>query len=355
MTGKLTTQALAQMLGGEVVGRGDLALGDLAPIDDAKPGCLTFIRSPEYARRWADSHASAALVTRGIEVPGHDARQRALIYVDNADRALVALLEQLGTMAAPPAPPLGVHPTAVVDPSASIDPGASVGPLCVIGPDARVEAGAVLHPRVTLGRGARIGRGSVLHPGVVLYHGCVVGERCILHANVSIGADGFGYIPHPSGKGHVKIPHLGNVVIGDDVEIGAGTCIDRAKFGSTTVGDGAKMDNLVQVGHGVSIGRHAILCGQVGIAGSCSVGEGAVLGGQVGVGDNLRIGVGARIGGQGGLTKDLPPGETWWGTPARPITECLRSQAAMLSLAQNMRELRRRLKALEQDLANHQP
>lgn len=355
MFGEITTAALAQMLSGELVGRPDLRLADLTTLEDAGPETLSFIRSAEYAARWRQSRAAAALVTRGVDVPGHDPDNRALIYVDSADHALVTLLERLSAAAAPPPPPPGVHPSAVVDPEAKIDPTAAVGPLCAVGAGAAIGPGVVLHARVTVGRDSRVGEKAVLHPGVVLYPASVIGRRCTLHANVSIGADGFGYIPHPNGRGHIKIPHLGNVVIGDDVEIGAGTCIDKAKFGSTTVGDGTKIDNLVQVGHNVSIGRHVLICANVGIAGSAKIGDGVILAGQVGVGDNVSIGPGARVGGQAGVTKSLPAGGLWWGTPIRPMGDILRSQAAVASLVETLRDLKKRLAALERAAADPEP
>ncbi|MBK7403248.1 MAG: UDP-3-O-(3-hydroxymyristoyl)glucosamine N-acyltransferase [Phycisphaerales bacterium] len=350
----MTTQGLAQMLGAQIVGRGDLALSDLAPIDTAKAGSLTFIRSDEYARRWADSHASAALVSRGIEVPGHDPQSRALLFVDSADQALVVLLAQISAIAAPP-PPIGVHPAAVVHPSASIDPSASIGPLCNIEADVTIGPAVVLHARVSVGKGSRIGEATTLHPGAVLYPATIVGRRCIIHANAVIGADGFGFLPHPSGSGHVKIPHLGNVVIGDDVEIGSCTCIDRAKMGSTTISDGAKLDNLVQIGHNCTIGRHVILCGQVGIAGSCNIHEGVIFGGQAGMHDGITVGANARVGGQGGVTKDLEPGAVVWGTPARPLPEYMRSIALLAMLSGRLKDLKSRVASLEKARNNEHP
>lgn len=352
MIGSITTKILAQMLTGDLVGNPDLILTDLGTIDDAGPGALSFIRSAEYAAKWAASNASAALVTRGLDIPGHDPETRALIFVDNADAALVMLLGELSKMAAPPPPPAGVHPSAVVDDAATIDPTASIGPLCVIGPDATIGPKCVLLSGVTLGRGAMLGARCTLHPGVVIYHGCIIGDDCLIHANATIGADGFGFIPHPEGKGLIKVPHLGNVVLGNHVELGAGTCVDRGKFGPTSIGDGTKIDNLVQVAHNVKIGPHAILCGQVGIGGSSTIGAGAMLGGQVAVEDNLHIGAGAMVAGRSGVMKDIEPGQSVFGMPARPGFDALRTMAATDRLLRTVKSLKQRIASLEADNEN---
>ena len=349
----ITTQSLAAMLGAELLGPPDIELSDLAGIDEAGPGAVTFIRSDTYARRWPKSEASAAIVTRGIEIPGHDPQTRALLVVENADRSLVALLTELSRIAAPSAPPQGVHPSAIIDESATVDPTAAIGPLCIVGPGAVIGANCVLHARVTIGANVTIGERTVMHPGVVVYHQCVIGTDCLFHAQVSIGADGFGFIPHPSGTGLVKVPHLGNVVIGDHVEVGAGSCIDRGKFASTTIGEGTKIDNLVQIGHNVQVGAHVVLCGQVGLGGSTVVGNGAMLGGQVGVQDNKRIGDGALIGGKSGVMQHIPPGESWFGTPARPANIAFRSHRIGDRVAKSVRDLKDRVAALEAQLEAH--
>lgn len=350
MLASITTQSLAQMLGAELLGPPDIVLSDLAGIDEAGPGSLTFIRSETYAKRWQRSEASAAIATRGVDVPGHDPASRALLLVENADQSLVALLTELSRLASAPAPPPGAHPSAIIDESAVIDPTAAIGPYCIIGPGARIGAGTVLHARVTLGEAVTVGERTVFHPGVVVYHHCVIGNDCLFHAQASIGADGFGFIPHPSGVGLVKVPHLGNVVIGDNVEVGAGSCIDRGKFASTTIGEGVKIDNLVQIGHNVRVGPHVVLCGQVGLGGSTVIGQGAMLGGQVGVQDNKSVGEGALIGGKSGVMQHIPPGESWFGTPARPAVAALRSHRTSERVANTVRDLKARVEALEAQL-----
>ncbi|MEX2218462.1 MAG: UDP-3-O-(3-hydroxymyristoyl)glucosamine N-acyltransferase, partial [Phycisphaerales bacterium] len=254
-----TTGSLARALGATLVGRDDLPLAGIDSVDRAGPGSLTFIRTAAFAAQWARSRASAALVTRGVEVPGHDPAARALLVVESADLALVKALALFAPEAQRGTP--GVHPSAVVDPAARVDPSASVGPCCVVGAGAVIGAGVRLISGVSVGRGATIGDGSVLHHGVYVGERCVLGRRCVLWPGVVVGADGFGYMPDPSGRGVLKYPHIGTVEIGDEVEVGANTCIDRAKFAATVIGDGTKIDNLCQIGHNVRVGRACLICG----------------------------------------------------------------------------------------------
>jgi len=170
---------------------------------------------------------------------------------------------------------------------------------------------------------------------------CHIGRDCLLHAGVVIGADGFGFAADDSGRGIAKVPHIGNVTIGDHVEIGANTCIDRAKFGSTSIGDGTKIDNLVQIAHNCRIGKCCLICGQSGLSGSVTLGDGVILAGNVGVADNLTLGAGARVGGRSSVNNDIPPGETWLGTPAQPIREAGMNMAVYRDLARHIRELRK--------------
>ena len=333
-----TTGSIAKAVGGRLVGPTDLTIADLAAMDQAGARSLTFMRDRAYAKRWPQSTGAAALVSEGLEVPGHDEKTRALIFVTDADLAMVKVLQMFEVK--PQMPPAGVHATAVVDPTASIGNGARIGPFCLVGARSVIGDGAALMSRVTLGADVNIGPGSTLHPGVVVYDRCSIGAQTILHANVCIGADGFGYRPDPSGAGLIKIPHIGTVKIGNGVEIGAGSCVDRGKFGATTVGDGTKIDNLVQVGHNVQIGRCVILCGMAGLAGSATVGDGAIIGGGVGIADNIRIGSKAQIGAMSAVMSDIPEGEVWTGTPAMPHKDFLRSRAAARKLPDVLRTLK---------------
>ncbi len=347
MTG-LTTGTIARLLGAELVGRGDLTISGVDAVERAREGALTFIRTSAWGARWAACKASAAIITRGVPAPGHDPSRRALLVVDDADAAMFRLLGALAPPEDRPAP--GVHATALVDPSARIGAGVAIGPLCIVGPGAVIGDGTALIARVTLGRDVRIGRACTLQAGVVIQDRCVLGDACLLHPGVVIGADGFGYAPAPDGRGMVKIPHIGNVQIGDDVEIGANSCIDRAKIGSTTVGSGTKIDNLVQVGHGAKIGRGCMLCGQVGIAGSAILEDGVVMGGQSGVADNLTVYAGSRVGAGSAVNRQPDgPGELlgYPAGPARQVGRLWRTWEKLPELIARLRELEKRVESLD--------
>lgn len=336
-----TTGTLAEILQARLVGPADIPLADIAPLDKATPGALTFIRDQRHAAGWNTSNASAALVTEGVRLDHTDASDRAVLYVPDADRALLTLLNAFAEHAAPPPAEPGIDPSAQVDPSANVE-GASIGPMCVVGPGCRVAPGAVLVARVTLGQNVSVGSKSVLHPGVVVQHGCTVGERCTLHPGVVVGADGFGYLPGPNGA--IKIPHLGAVVIEDDAEIGANTCIDRGKLADTRIGRGTKIDNLCQIGHNGDIGTNVIICGCCSIAGSVTIGDGVTIAGSVAVSDGVKIGKGATIGARSGVINDVPVGETWLGMPAMPAREAAANYAQFRTLSRDIRQLRKRLR-----------
>lgn len=332
-----TTGQLASLLGAELVGPSSIRIDRLDAIDHADDRSVTFVRDAKRAAQWESSRAAAAIVTRGVELEPGDGR--ALLIVDDADRATISVLETL----TPPThmPRAGVHPTAIIDPAASIDATAAIGAHCSVGPRTVIGAGVVLHPGVAVGADVRVGEGSELRAGVVIEDRCTLGKRVRLHANVVIGADGFGYRPSADGKSLIKIPHAGNVEIHDDVEVGANSTIDRGKFGPTVVGAGAKIDNLVQIGHNCRLGRSVIVCGAAALAGSVSVGDGAILGGGTGIADNLSIGAGARVGARSGVMDNIPAGETWAGYPARPIGDTMRIVAATAKLPELLRQVKR--------------
>lgn len=338
----MTSGKLAELLKGELLGSGDVAITGISAIDQSRPGDLTFIRSHKYAQMWDRSKASVAILVREVGLPRSVAEGRAVIVVQDGDVAQLAILTALAPPRPTPTP--GIDASAKVDPSAQVDPTARIGPMCVVGPGARIGARSNLISSVHVGAEATIGDETEVGPGSAIMDGCVIGNHCSLAGCVVIGAEGFGYTlqPHASGRGKylVHIPHIGNVVVGDHVDIGANTCIDRAKFGSTSIGSGTKIDNLVQIGHNCRIGRSCILCGQVGLSGSVTLGDGAQLAGRVGVADNIHIGAMARIGASAGVMNDVPSGQSWLGSPAMPVKEAVRNIALFRRLSQILKKVK---------------
>ncbi len=332
----LTADAIARELGGEVVGRGDTAVGAIAPLDRAGPGQLSFCGSPKYGALMAGSAAGVILVSpQTASLPSTAA---ARIVVANPHDALLSLIPRFYRL---PERTPGIHPSAVIGRGVELGEAPSIGPHVVIGD------GAVIGDRVTLDATAVVGAGTVLgddvhlYPGVTVYAGARLGRRVIVHAGARIGSDGFGYVFR--GGRHEKIPHVGGCILEDDVEIGANSTIDRGSIDDTIVGAGTKIDNLVQVAHNVRIGRLCLLMSQVGVAGSVRIEDGCILAGQVGVSGHHTIGKGATLAAQAGVFGDIPAGETWSGYPARPHKEALRAQAALFKLAGLMRRLERLL------------
>lgn len=325
----MTAGAVARALGGSLRGAADLMLSRAGAIDDADATTLTFVRDAAYARAFLASPSPAAIVSRAIDLPDPLPAGKAAIVVDDADLAMLRLLEIVSTRVNPPPAP-GVHPTAVVHSAADIDASVSVGPGCVIGAH------------------ASIGHATVLHANVFVAPGCRIGSHCILHPGVVIGAEGFGYRPDPDRGGlPIRIPHVGAVRVGDRVEIGANTTIDRGKFTDTLIGDDTKIDNLVQIGHNCRIGRGCLICGQAGLSGSVVLGDGVVLGGQAGIADNLKIGDKAMVGAQAGVMFDAPAGVTVAGSPAVPRRQYAEQIISLGRATKLFADLRRRLDALE--------
>lgn len=330
-----TTGSITRLLGGRLIGPDDIAVSGVQNLDAADENQLAFISDPRYAPRWANARCRAVLVNRGIELPPRE--NAAAIEVENADLAMALVLE---LFAPQPHLPAGMHPSAVIDDSAVLGKDVRIGPLCVIGPRVRVGDGCILHASVNLMADSVIGAGCELFPGVVIGQRCTLGDRCILHPNVNIGADGFGYRPDPRKKIPVKIPQIGSVRIGNDVEIGAGACVDRGKFAATVVGDHCKIDNLVQIAHNCVIGPCVLIAGLCGIAGSVTIEAGAVLGGAVHVGDHLSIGAGAQVAGGTQLMHSVPAGETWAGSPGQPIRDAARQELALRKLPDALKQLK---------------
>ncbi|MFN0080833.1 MAG: UDP-3-O-(3-hydroxymyristoyl)glucosamine N-acyltransferase [Prosthecobacter sp.] len=333
----VTVRELAAWVDGEVAGDPELAIDHARPLADAGPGDITFVEDDRHLHAWHESRASAAVVRPGVPVNG-----RPLIRVDDPLMAFASILKRMRgdhfTRGA-----ITIHPTACVHPSAVLGDEATIGPFCVVGEGAVIGHRTTLHPGVVVGRNCRIGAESTLYAHVVLYDGCILGERVTIHANSVIGSDGFGYRPH-EGK-HVKVPQLGHVEIGDDVEIGAATTIDRGTFGATRIGTGTKIDNLVQIGHNVVIGKHCIIVACTAIAGSAMIGDYVVIAAQVGIAGHVTIGAQATLAARCGVTRDLAGGQTYLGFPAIPASEEKRRLASINRLPQ----LLARVKELESE------
>ena len=328
---------LAEQLGARLEGDPDREIDTLTSLELAGPRDLSFLRNRREIRRAEESAAGALLVPVGVSVPGRD-----LLEVE--DPGLSAA--QLATRLHPESPrEAGAHPTAVVEAGAVVDVTAHLGPYVVVGAGSLVEAGAVLHPGVVVGRGCRVGAGAVLYPHAVLYDGTEIGAGTILHAGAVLGSDGFGYLSRAAGSGveHHKVPQVGRVVVGAEVEIGANSAVDRATFGETRIGDGSKIDNLVQVGHNVRMGQSCILSGQAGLAGSARLGDGVVLGGQAGSAGHLDIGDGVQVAAKSAVFQTVEPGKKVGGIPAVDLRRWQRQAAAVARLP----ELARRVRALE--------
>lgn len=294
----------------------------VAGLDEAEPGELSFLTGLKYARLLESTAAAGVFVPEdfaGTPRPG-----QWLVRVKHPSLALALVCERIEKTLRP-RPAAGIHPSAVIDPAAVIDPSATVGPLCVIGAGAEIGARTVLEAQVFVGPGARLGEDGWIAPQVSIHRSCEVGKRVILHSGVVLGGDGFGFEPTP--EGHRKIPQIGTVIIEDDVEIGAGSTVDRGRLSPTRVGRGTKIDNLVQIGHNVIIGQHCFLCSLVGIAGSSQLGDEVVLAGQVGVSGHLKIGHRVRAGGQAGIAKSLPDGIVVTGSPANEFQKQRRIEA----------------------------
>jgi UDP-3-O-[3-hydroxymyristoyl] glucosamine N-acyltransferase len=332
-----TVAELAALVGGEYRSEhGDLPIAGPAALADAQPGEIAFFGHPRYAADVRATKAAAVLVPRDFD----GETGAACIRVDDPSAAFTAVTRRFLPAPVPPAP--GVHPSAVVDPSVHLASGVAVQALAVIEAEAVVGEGTVIGAGCHVGRGARLGAGCLLHPHVVVREGCELGDRVILHCGVVVGSDGFGY-DTKDGR-HAKIPQSGRVVVGDDVEIGANTTIDRARFGRTVIGEGTKIDNLVMIAHNVVIGRHCIICAQVGISGSTQIGDHVVLAGQTGLVGHIKVGDGAIVGAQSGLSNDLAPKAIVVGSPPRPIGEWKRSIVRIDKLGQ----LYDRVKKLEE-------
>ncbi|MEJ2666649.1 MAG: UDP-3-O-(3-hydroxymyristoyl)glucosamine N-acyltransferase [Deinococcales bacterium] len=313
---EIDVRTLAEHLGGEARGP-ETTVVSLAAPDRAQPGSVVVAVDGTALERALARSPAVVVVPVELDVP-RDA-PCAVVTVANARLAFARLSVLFDDR---PVPSPGVHPTAVVASGASLGPDVSVGPLAVVEDGAQIGAGSIIGPQCAIGEGARLGRACRLHAAVTLYDGVHLGDRVRLHSGCVIGADGFGYASGPAGA--EKIHHLAGVVVEDDVEIGAGTAVDRGTVDPTRVGARSKIDNLCQIGHNTRIGRDCLIAAMAGIGGSVTLEDGVVLGGYVAVADHVSIHAGARVAGRSGVTKDIPAGETWAGFPAQPYRRWVR-------------------------------
>jgi UDP-3-O-[3-hydroxymyristoyl] glucosamine N-acyltransferase len=337
---KKKLRELAELVGGKVIGDGEVEILGVASIDEAKAGEITFIANPKYLSNLARTKASAVIVS-----PEVTQAEKPLLCVANPHLAFTKVVSLFSSH---PYQPKGVDSRAWVSPTAQLGKDLTVYPFVTIGARCRIGDRVTLYPGVSVGEDSSIGEESVIHANVSIYSNSVIGKRVILHSGVVVGSDGFGYIKE--GKKNVKIPQVGSVEIEDDVEIGSNTTIDRAALGKTIIRRGVKIDNLVQVAHNVVIGEDSIIVAQVGIAGSTRIGSNVTLAGQVGVVDHVEIGDNVMVGAQSGVPYDLAPGQAFSGSPAVPHREWLRAISIFPKLPEmrkTLLDIEKRLKELE--------
>lgn len=336
----LTAASIADAVGGKLIGDPSVEVGAVAPLDRASRRDLSFLGTAKYAALMATTQAGVVLVSPELaESPGDVA---ARVVVAKPQEALLSLLPRFYRA---PVVETGINETAVIGRGVSLGKNVSIGAFAVLGDGAVIGDGSIIGPHCVVSPSVIVGSDCHFVAQVTLYTGTVIGDRVILHAGARIGSDGFGYVQR--GGAHVKIPHVGRCIIENDVEIGANTTIDRGSIDDTVVGAGTKIDNLVQVGHNVRIGKLCLIMAQAGIAGSARIEDGAMLLGQVGVAGHHTIGKGAILAAQAGAFGDVPAGETWSGYPARPHKQALRAQAALFRLPNLIRKIEKLLERSE--------
>jgi len=328
-----TIQEINSLVNGELLGNCTHKIKGPEQLQKATKKHITFIGNNKFAKLWNDSEAGAAIVDAKITVNVPEGK--AIIKVKNADLAMAKILE----IFTPDLPnfEVNIHPTAVIDKTAKIGKGCKIGAGTYIGKNVVLEEDVILYPNVTIFDDTTIGKNTTVWSGTVIRERSEIGYHCIFHNNVSIGADGFGYRPSDDGKGLVKIPHIGNVIIGNHVEIGANSCVDRGKFSATILGDGCKIDNLVQIAHNCILGQSCIMAGSSGLAGSVTLGNGVIIGGSASIKDHTTIGDGAIIGAGSGVVANVPAGKTVLGYPATDSREMLKQWVALRKLARDNR------------------
>lgn len=334
-----TAKQIADFLHGEVIGDPNVEVTTFSKIEEGKSGTLTFLGNPKYTSYIYETEADIVLVNNDFV---SDKPIRAtLIKVANAYAALATLMELVDKHKSLKE---GISVLAFVSPSAEIGESAYIGEFAYIGESCQIGSNCKIYPQVYLGDNVKIGDNCILYPGVKIYHECVIGKNCIIHAGAVIGADGFGFSKEE--KVYKKIPQMGNVVLEDDVEIGANTTIDRAVMGSTTIHRGVKLDNLIQIAHNCDVGENTVMAAQAGVAGSTKIEESCVLGGQVGIGGHITIGKNSQIGAQSGIISNTKEGSEIMGSPAYSVKNYFKSSIIIPKLP----EMYRKLNAIEKEL-----
>ena len=347
----MTLTELAKQIGAAVRGDGTLSVRGCAGLEDAGPDEVSFLSNRKYVKLLSASKAGAIIVSAA---DADQAGERTLLVADDSYFAFRQAVVALHGYRQHPAP--GISPLAYIDSTAEVGELCTIRPFAYIAPRARIGNRCVIYPHCYVGKDAVVGDDSVLYPNVTIYDKCELGNRVTLHAGCVIGQDGFGYATHKDARGevvHHKIPQVGNVVLEDDVEMGAGCTIDRATVGSTRIGRGTKFSDLVAIGHGTNVGRHNLFVAQVGLAGSTQTGDYVVMGGQVGVAGHLKIGAMTKLAAQSGVMTDLEGGQEYGGSPAIKLGEAKRQALAAMRLPemqQEFRKLQKRIAALEEQL-----
>jgi UDP-3-O-[3-hydroxymyristoyl] glucosamine N-acyltransferase len=323
-----TIQQINEILKGALIGTTAETITGPEQLEMATASHISFIGNKKYAHLWQASKASAAIINEDINLEPGD--NRAFIKVKNADIAMAVLLELF--LPALPVFEIAIHPSATIHPSVKMGTNCKIGAGSYVGKNVTLADHSTLYPNVTVLDDVQIGAGTTIWSGAVIRERCIIGNNCIIHPNVTIGADGFGFRPSPDGKGLIKIPHIGNVVIGNDVEIGASSSIDRGKFSSTVIGDGCKIDNQIQIGHNSRMGRCCIMAGASGLAGSVTLGDGVIIGGGARISDHVTLGNRVTVGGNSGVINDWPDGAKVLGYPAVEARDALKQWVILKKL-----------------------
>lgn len=342
---EFTAQQIAELIKGRVEGDKDAKVSSFAKIEEGQEGAISFLANKKYLHYIYETKSSVVLVDESLALE-RDVNCT-LIRVKSAYEAVAQLLQLYESMKPRKK---GISDLAFIDSTATIGEDCYIGPFAYVGPKCVIGDNSIIHPHVTLGDNVIVGKNTEIHSNAVIYHGCKVGNRCILHAGCVIGADGFGFAP--SENGYDKIPQIGIVTIGDDVEIGANTCVDRSTMGSTFIRNGVKLDNLVQIAHNTDIGANTVMSSQVGIAGSTKVGEWCMFGGQVGISGHITIGNKVMLGAQSGVPGSIKDGQQLIGTPPMEMRSYFKSQAIFRRLPEMYNEINTLRKELEELKAN---